>query len=669
MDDEVETAEPVAPRPTRTALSELPTRWAVLGPILALAAVYLTLVIFGLTGSSTGQLYAYFAPATDDPQIVMAKPRPIRSDEWYIQSTWVISQVEQNYPRISNSYPGGWDTTVQHDLPVRDWPTIFQPHQWGFFVLPLHQALAIKWWTPSLFMCLAVFAFSILRMPRRPWTSALIGASAFLAPYVQWWFLSITVYPIAWAFTVLAAVTALVNGHRKLGVALAAVAGYLTVTTAIGIYVPFILAAVYPTLAIAVGIGLVAGRSIRLRTVLRRLVPLFIAGAAAGVVTVAWVLTRLSTIEGFLGTSYPGARSAPTGGGSPASLAVLLSAPFHRDVVNSATPTLLAPNESESASFLLIGLAFLLPLVILAVRRWRASREVDWLVVGALVTCVVMLAYEIIPGWDALSRVLLLDKVTPGRLRMGWGVLSLILTVYGLEKLTDRDLTRRWRWILTGATVLSLVVILGLPYIWLVRQSAVLAGTMWIGGLVCVFSLVAVVLACWRAPIVTALMLVLANGLLTWHVNPLYKGYLDIRTLPLGVAIEEIEAKDPGQWIVVGRSVPAIVSVIETGQQGYAGMQGAPSKVMWQEIDPQNQYVYQWNRLGQLTWVLGTGEPMPRNPVPDTIEMTFDPCGRFAQTYVEHVVTQEAVSSACLRLDRQVTEGNAVFLIYRVRPK
>lgn len=644
------------------------SRW-VWGAVATYLAVYAAMVVLGLTGSSTGQLYAYFAPTTSDPQIVLAKPRPIRSDEWYIQSTWVISQVEQNYPRFSNAYPGETDASVQHDLPVRDWQTIFEPHQWGFFTLPLNQALAVKWWTPSLLMCLAVFAFSILRMPRRPVTAALLGASALLSPFIAWWFLSITVYPIAWAFTILAAVSALLGGRRRLGLVLAGAAGYLTVTTAITIYVPFILAALYPTAALSVGLALVAGRETGLRQVLRRLVPLFAAGAGAAVVAVAWVLTRLDTIKAFLNTSYPGTRSLRTGQSGTAGLVQMLSAPFERDLIGSSNLSLLGGNESEAASFVLIGLALLLPLIALALRQWRRSREVDWVTVSAVAVALFMMAYQFVPGWNVVARLFLLDRVQPSRLLMGWGVLALAVAAYGLERMAAPDLSPRWRLGLTGLALLAAAGIYGIPWLWLVRRVPGLAGSMWIAYLVLALYVLFAIAACWRLPVVAALALVLASAALSWNVNPLYKGYLDMRTTPLGHAIEDVQARDPGQWLVVGASIPAVVAVIETGQQAYDGMQAAPSRVMWHEIDPTNIHVYEWNRLGQLTWVLGYGEPMPRNPSNDVIEMTFDPCGRFAQTYVEHVVTQDPISSSCLRLDRKVPAGTVTYLIYRVQPK
>jgi len=643
----------------------LPSTAAVWAPIVAMFAVFLTLVVLGLTGSSTGALHGYFAPGTKDSQLVMGTPRLIRSDEWYVQSTWVISQVEQNYPRISNSFPGGTDASVPQDLPVRDWVALFEPHQWGFFLLPLRQALAVKWWTPSLLLCLSVFAFSILRLPRKPWAAFFLAVSAFLAPFVQWWFLSNTVYPIAWAFAVLAAVTALVRGHRRIGIVLSAAAGYLTVTTAIGIYVPFILAAAYPTLAVAVGIGLVAGREIGLVRALRRMIPLFAAGAAALIITLLWAWTRLDTIRAFLNTSYPGARSSPTGEIGKDGVIQLLTAPFQRDLLRTPNAGLIGINESESSSFVLIGLALVLPLAALAIRHWRRSREVDWITVSAVAVSAFMLAYQLIPGWDAVARLFLLDRVPAVRMRLGWGVLALIITVYALERFSDRELSRRWQIGLTGLSLLGTAVIVGVPWVWLVRHAPV-AGTIWIGYIACALYVLVGLAASWRVPTVAALLLALVSGGLSWHVNPLYEGYFDMRTTPLAFAIEDVEAKDPGQWVVVGGSVPATVTVIETGQQGYVGTQGAPSPVMWNEIDPTNIRVYERNRLGQLQWVLGTGEPLPRNPSTDVIEMTFDPCGRFAQTYVEHVVSQVPIASTCMRLDRQVQEGQVNFLIYRV---
>ncbi|HSN12934.1 MAG TPA: hypothetical protein VLS51_12585 [Propionibacteriaceae bacterium] len=493
--------------------------------------------------------------------------------------------------------------------------------------------------------------------------------SAFLSPFLAWWFLSITAYPVAWAFTVLAAVTALLQGRRWLGLALSAAAGYLTVTTAIGIYVPFILAAAYPTAALGIGLTLVAGQTIGLRQALRRLVPLFAAGAAGAVVTVVWVLTRLDTIKAFLNTSYPGTRSLSTGQTTVAGLVQMLSAPFERDLLGSSNLGLIGGNESEAATVVLIGLALLLPLLALGIRQWRRDRRVDWVTVSAVAVGLFMAAYQFVPGWSPIARLFLLDRVQPSRLLMGWGVLALATVAYGLERLSATDLSTRWRLGLTSLSLLGAVALFAVPWWWLVKRVPGLAGSMWIAYLVFALYVVFAIVACWRLPVVAALALVLASAALSWNVNPLYRGYLDMRATPLGHAIEDVEAKDPGQWLVVGGSIPAVVTVIETGQEAYDGMQAAPSRVMWQEIDPTNIRVYEWNRLGQLTWVLGHGEPLPRNPSNDVIEMTFDPCGRFAQTYVEHVVTQDPITSSCLRLDRTVPAGTVTFLIYRVQPK
>ena len=42
----------------------------------------------------------------------------------------------------------------------------------------------------------------------------------------------------------------------------------------------------------------------------------------------------------------------------------------------------------------------------------------------------VLLAYLYLPGWDAIARLLLLDKTTPNRVRLGMGLASIALVAY-----------------------------------------------------------------------------------------------------------------------------------------------------------------------------------------------------------------------------------------------
>ena len=229
----------VQPSPTG-----LPT-WKVLSAFpLLLLLIFLILVAFGISGSSTGNWWPTFENGPD-PSLIAGSPKAVRSDEWLVQSSWVISQVQQGFPLFNGTFPGGMDASVQNDLPVWDWSSLFRPHVIGFLLVPLDQGMAVRWWLPGLSLIAAAYVLFVTLMPRRPVASAVLAVVFFLSPLIQWWFLPTTIWPPTWAFLAIAAVIwSLKDPRRWVRIVFAVLVGYLAVTMALGIYAPFIVPSV-----------------------------------------------------------------------------------------------------------------------------------------------------------------------------------------------------------------------------------------------------------------------------------------------------------------------------------------------------------------------------------------------------------------------------------------
>jgi hypothetical protein len=166
-----------------------------------------------------------------------------------------------------------------------------------------------------------------------------------------------------------------------------------------------------------------------------------------------------------------------------------------------------------------------------------------------------------------------------------------------------------------------------------------------------------------------ALAFLLVTALGTISVNPIYSGIYDLRTTPPAKAVMSINASSPGTWVAVG-GVEASAIVIESGVRAFNGVQGAPSKTMWNEIDPTHRYEASWNRLADVKWTAGVGNPAVSNPAPDKILVTFDACAAFAQKYVRYVLADnDQISTKCLVPDKSFSLPKSKTLtIYRVEP-
>jgi hypothetical protein len=660
----------------------LPRSRVIAVPLALLAAVFVVLVAFGVTGSSTGILHQYFSDGADD-RVIAGGPQPIRSDEWLVQTAWTISQVQQGLPIENQTLPGGWDATVQNDLPTRDWSMAFKPHLWGFLFLPFDQALAFKWWLPGFALIAAVFLFTVTLLPRRPSASLAVGASTFFIPFMQWWYLPITFWPPVLAFLIMTAVWWSIRAaSRRSRIVLAVITGYVAVTVGMSVYVPFIVASAFPALVFAVGAlfeRTSRAEPLALAAKLRALIPLAAAAVTALAVVVVWVLTRWDTIQGFLSTVYPGQRVVATGGATAGAWRSLFAAPFTVTLQGGSTLTAFGVNASEASTVPLIGLFLIVPLVWLAVRRWRAARLVDWVLVALVALLIVAVAFLAVPGWDAVAHLLFIDRVPVARLKLLFGILSIVLTVLMAYRIDQwrKDNPK------SGGTLIPALIGAGLAALSIAGIWTSLAlsgfevntgvyGTRFAVAATLVLSALTVLAVFafaqgWTSAGAGALLLLSVLG--TAQVNPLYRGAYDLNQTDLVHEMKRVqdESGDSGStWVGVGGTPWPNAVLMQAGLPAFNGVQGAPSDEMWDLIDPDGAHEQEWNRLANIYWVPGEGEPDPRNPAPDQIMLTFDSCESFAQENVDFVLSDSELDQVCLTPIDTVDDGAVAFHLYEI---
>ena len=150
------------------------------------------------------------------------------------------------------------------------------------------------------------------------------------------------------------------------------------------------------------------------------------------------------------------------------------------------------------------------------------------------------------------------------------------------------------------------------------------------------------------------------------RVNPVYEGVFDINETSLGEEVQELADERPGAWVGVGDTFLPTIVLVQTGVPAYNGFQSSPSEEMWDQIDPDGIHEEQWNRLANVGWHAGEGEPAPQNPYPDQIQMTFDSCASFAQENVTWVLADAPLDQACLTEVDEIRQGNSSFWVYEV---
>lgn len=652
---------------TRETSEGLPNNKVLLYPLALLLVFFFILVTLGVTGSSTGMFHKAFSD-TSDTRLIFGEPQSIRSDEWNVQTTWTISQVEQGLPPVNGTFPGGMDATVQHDLPTTDWSTGFRPHLFGFFFLPLDQAMAWKWWLPGFSLIAATYLFAITMMPKRPVTSAFLAIGFFFSPFFQWWYLSITFYPPAWAFLLMASGIWLLKTKRKLPrVVLPVIVAYLTVTVGMGIYVPFIVPSVVVAAAFLVGFTLTKDSSFAIGVAerLKRLSSLFIAGFVGAIILGLWIVTRIPTIQNFLGTVYPGQRIQLVGQATTVDILGLAGGVFGYGAGREGN-SVLGVNASEASTFLLPGLFLFFTVVFFFIRKWRDSHEIDGVAISITFLLALGVAYFLIPNWDFVSQLLLLDRTTLTRFRLEFGLLSMVMIIYVLRNFEFRfsDLTKSKKILLsfTGG-FLALVFYLVFAVALMLKDSPV--ATIWLIWIVVLILFVATVFFVGLLqPIYPALAFLCMSVLLGANVNPIYSGVYDLNDTRISEEIKLLPNSETSNWVGIGLYSSAVL--VQSGLPGYSGFQSAPSRQMWNEIDPSGSQAQNWNRLAFVGWFPGEGEPLATNPYGDQISLNFDSCSLFSQKYVSYILSETPVNQECINEVSVTKEGKLSFYVYEV---
>jgi hypothetical protein len=626
-----------------------------------------TITALGISGSSTGVYWSMFGTGAD-PSLLFGGPRGIRSDEWLVQSSWVISQAQQGFPLINQTFPGGMDSTVQNDLPSWDWSTLFRPHVWGYLIFPLDQGMAVRWWLPALALITSTYVFVVSVLPKRPLTAAMLAVGLFYSPIFQWWFLPTTLWPVALAFT---AMTTLIWAFKTkriwVNIVWAALTGYLAVATAMSIYVPYMIPALYVIIFFAIGVVVSEKASDRLTfpQIAKRFLPLVLAAVGALVVMGAWIVTRLDTITAVTSTVYPGQRLELTGTlNEPNELAAFFSGPFQR-VLQGGIPGIFAPNQSESAAPLLLVVFLLVVFAWAAFSRSRVRiAGIDWMLVSVIACTLFFVAFLIIPNWDSVAHLIAVDRTVAARARLAFAILGVVGATLLIRRIEQTELKVWWPIALLSAAAAVTASLAVANYMRTVAPPILASGNAWI--VVTVLLALTILFLCRGQAFLGSGALLVASLLIGFQVNPFYQGVFDLRDTQMGQEVVAIGETDPdAEWVGVGGFVPTAM-LVESGVRAYNGMQTSPADEMWEEIDPDDEYEFESNRLANVNWTPGTGEPVVTIPVRDQILISFDSCSDFGQEHVDYVLTDIELSQPCLTEVDEETEGTSTLWIYEV---
>ena len=634
--------------------------------------IFVIIVSLGLTGTSTG-IYWHFLNSGSDPRLLFGNPNVGRTDEWFVQTPWTISQITQGFPEFNTTLPGGMSSVIPFDLPNTDWSTFFKPELWGFFVLPIDQAWSWKWFLPIFLLFNSLYAFAYLFLRGNIFLAVALSLFFCFSPFINSWFLANTFFAPIWGFIFMSSAMVFLQQRQKhLKLIFGFLLTYFSVVVCMGTYVPFALAVAYVSLAFVIAAFtskfLWVNTSRKIFPLIKDLFPLLFAGATAIGLILIWVLEQSNQIKQFIATSYPGIRFESAGSGSWRDGLSIFSAPASA-ISQSTDGAPFGPNFSESSSFIMVGFVLLIPLIYWQIKYWEQLKRFSAFLIALICVWVIVSVFMFVPGWDNLAHVLFLDRVTVARYRYSFGMINFLLLILFLRNFIELSKSRTkiipkplfWVTLLFGS------VLFLFPEMWFVRTMGIgylFNWTLWVPAILLIAGLI---LLLTLRPKISILFFLSASLLLIAQINPIYRGVYDLRDTKLSQEIRDLSNNSDHVWLGLDLQtlLPSAV-LIESGVTALNGFQGVPPKATWTIIDPNSDFFENWNRLGRISWIPGQGEPTISNPAADVISVSFDSCSKFAQSTVSFVVADKEISQQCLALLRVFEEYPQKIFIYRV---
>ncbi len=587
----------------------------------------IALSLMRINGSSVTayNYYSFYGENYRDPNLLYGVPRGIRSDEWSVSTPWTLAQAQSGFPVHNQLYLAG-QYFNQTDVPVASWTALFKPQYWAYFVLPLEQAFAFKWWFRGFLLAVAVYLLGIRLVGKHYFILSLASLAFVLSPFFQWWYSNFAIEIPAYAiFTFLCFLAIMDDAKRALFRPLPFVLFvFFAACFIFPLYPPFQIPLVIFLALAGIGHVLSSVQQAGTKNLLRAALGLLICFLCVGAILGLYYVTNRQGIQAMLNTVYPGARQQF--GADPTFFIKLMGGFFNIQLQNDTQfiPEVLY-NQSEAASFFYLSL-FLLPFYVFLVGRdIRQRQPLDYLVVMSLLALLIFLVWGFIGLPDGIAKILLLNYVSPTRTQLAMGLINYILILIYLYVFTIPN-TRAYK---IAAGLYSAAVFLA------VAGSGCYMENRWPGfpgGPRLMIFLIAFIVGCLvylllnqRKKLFFSILLLFTLGS-SLYVNPLYRGLSPLRNAELVAAIKGVE-NPQAAWLTFNNNGLANY-LAANGVKVLNGTYYSPNLAFWSQFDPSGQYLEVYNRYAHiLATPITDPDKIEFNLfTADTIEIKISPC-------------------------------------------
>ncbi|MBE6049638.1 MAG: hypothetical protein E7214_02990 [Clostridium sp.] len=573
--------------------------------------LFIFLVAFKFHGSSIAnwdQLYKDYGEENVQTTVLEGTPRPIRSDEWLVQTPLYLSQVmkEDKLTRVNeNIRSDGEDMVLAAYSPVLDVTILGKPFNWGFIFLDTERGFSWYWCLKVISLFMFSYEMSLMLSKRNKEISLLGAICITLSPAIQWWFSTFVADIIIFAQGAIVATYYYFrsNGDVKkkiLNLVLFVICG-----------IGFILS-LYPPIQVSLGylcaiifIYLVVKNKEKIK---KKDIIYFAIASCIIIATISYfIFTAKEAISLMLGTAYPGAR-VEHGGNldsymiSGYAFSWLLP---YKDVPVS--------NPSELSSFI-----SLLPLSFILFFFRKKDDEDNNLIIFIYVYILIMMLFSVIGFPEKLAKLTLFSYVSPQRLMIIVGLASTYLLIMLLSNIACRENK-------INILISSIVTIISSIIMCLSLYNTDAYKYLTDDGFIVSIVVFTVMIYLWVRGYIkylvpyTLIFMVMAG----FFVNPIARTLSPIYEKEVFKNAVRINKENPGKWASIENIYGA--SLLEAnGLKVFNGVHYYPDLEMWRSLDTENIYENVYNRYAHVVVGITTEKTNFELIQPDVIKVNVN---------------------------------------------
>jgi hypothetical protein len=633
-----------------------------------LLLIVIVLSLAKINGSSIGVYSSYFYGDKPDENLILNEPRPIRSDEWIVNTQQTIGQSNNNYSRVNDNVGDGQDMSVLSDAPYKEWTTLFKPLNLAFFVLPFEIAFALKWWLMGYLLIISCYFFILHLLPNKIIISILLSVGFFFSPFVQWWYLYGTLAVLYYAFLGALFFMKILSAKSNPSVIGWSLGLYYVVTSfALILYPPFQIPALLAVVFFCIGYALERRGIVGTKKLFKRLSVLIPIALFSLITIFCFYYTRNEIFSIIQSTAYPGVRVVKSGGFS---ILHFFASPFsyQHQFLNYSSGYKLPggiENQSATSNFILLLPFLILPAIYVVVKIKKIKNYTDWPLVFSVAGAIFLAAWMFVGGLDFIGTPLLLNKVPHLRMIIAFGLLNyfVIILLFRISVVHHIRINRYFIWTYFAVcTFISLFIahkLTGqLPEFISYKRAYLLA---------MVFPVITFMIL--KNKILLASLLIMSFSIFSSYlVNPLYKGTSILTETNLSQTIQEISYSDADKKWVSDESILENFATMN-GLPSISGVYLYPQLDLWEPV-MSDEDIY--NRYAHTNFVFDrdinkdTGIKL-QLVGEDNFGIFSEPCNDFLKTNnVGFILTRvEFKEEVCLDLIKTINYPEKIFYIYR----